>query len=422
MADLKVQPGGVQITQCTILKQDTNTATDVLAQVESITLFEDIFSPFMTGKIKLRDTLDFLNFNGRFGPDLVKIRVVPPEVPKEFWIDGIFVIYKIADRAIVSDRAQTYSIYFASVEMLRDINSSISRKFEGSCVDVITKIASTYLKTNKNILYDEPGNNIAFVSNFWNPTKNFSYITDKAYGKNGDSTFMFYENRDGFNFKTINSLMGPENKVIQKFVASDYNGIVGEAGTASASVVTRNMELEYSNILGIRVDMTYDFVKDYLDGALTTKLYSNDPITKKIRYGTFNSVDTPSALNPYHLYPESIVSILNPLVGSINRTYGTFENKEYSNYSRIQKRTSTLRSLQSSKVEIDVYGRTHYTVGRKVNLSMNQLRQLVKTDTEAELVDKLYSGNYIVTAISHQIGKEGYKATMELSKESSILK
>jgi hypothetical protein len=421
MADLKVQPGGVQITQCTILKQDTSTATDVLTLVESITLYEDLFSPFMTGKIKLRDTLDFLNSNGRLGPDLVKIRVQPPEVPKEFWIDDVFVIYKIADRTIVSDRAQTYSIYFASVEMLRDINSSISRKFEGSCVDVITKIAQTYLKSGKNIISDEPGSNVTYVSNFWNPTKNFSFIADRAYGKNGDATFLFYENRDGFNFKSISSLMAPENKIIQKFVASDYNGVVGEQGTMAAGVVTRDMKLEYANILGVRIDMTYDFVKDYLDGALATKLYSNDPVTKKIRYGTYNSTETPSALNPNHLYPENIVSVLNPLIGSINRTYGMFVNREYSNYARVQKRTSVLRSIQSSKVEIDVYGQTHYTVGRKVNLNMNQLREILKVDTEAGLVDKLYSGNYIITAISHQIGREGYKATLELSKESTIL-
>lgn len=422
MPDLKVQPGSIKISQCRILKQATNTATDILSIVDSVIIYEDLFSPFITGKLQIRDTLDFLNQSGLYGPDLLKLRIEPPELDKKFWIDDIFVIYKIADRIAVGERMQTYSIYFASVELMRDVNSPISKKFEGSCVDIITKIATTYLNTDKKINSDETGNRLTYISNFWNPSKNFSYIADHAYDAKLDSTFLFYENRDGFNFKTVSSLMDSSNKAIMKFGSSNYSGVIGGSDTANSGNVTRDMSQEYSNILGFRVDLTYDFIKDYLDGALLSKLYSNDPITKKIRWGTYSSIDKPSILNNNHLYPDSIINALNPIIGNINRSYGVFEKAEYSNYAHIQKRTGIIRSLQSSKVEIDVYGQTIYTVGRKIHLNMSQMRQIIKSDTGDELVDKLYSGNYIITAISHQFMRDGYRCTMELSKESTLLR
>jgi len=416
MPDLKVQPGSIKITECSLIKQGTGDSTNILSIVESVTIFEDLFSPFITGKLKLSDTLDFLNQDGRFGPSLLKLKIEQPELDKSFTIDSLFVVYKISDQAATGDRAQTYTLYFASTEFLHDINSSISRKFEGSCVDIITKIATDYLKTTKKINSDESGNKLIYVSNFWNPSKNFSYIIDHSYGADSDASFLFYENRDGFNFKSVSKLMKTE--VLQKFVASDYSGIIGGAPTANAGNVTRDMGLEYRSILGLRIDLTYDFAKDYLDGSLISKLYSNDPITKKFRWGTYSAADIPSVMNPNHLYPESIVKVLNPVISSMNRSYGNFEIGEYSNYARIQKRTSILRRLQASKVEIDVYGHTAYTVGRKVHLNLNQLRQITKGDTA--IIDKVHSGNYLITAIAHHILRDGYKCTMELSKESTL--
>ena len=71
-------------------------------------------------------------------------------------------------------------------------------------------------------------------------------------------------------------------------------------------------------------------------------------------------------------------------------------------------------------IEIDVYGRTDYTVGKKVKVQMNQLRDLSKDEDSKDLLDKLYSGTYIITAMSHQITKGEHRCTLELCKESTL--
>ena len=105
-----------------------------------------------------------------------------------------------------------------------------------------------------------------------------------------------------------------------------------------------------------------------------------------------------------------------------NRGFGTFGISETSNYRTTQRRTSYMRLLQSSKIEIDVYGRTDYTVGKKVKVTLNKLQSIVQHNTADEILDRVYSGVYIITAVAHQITRESHKCTLELCKESTLLK
>ena len=80
-----------------------------------------------------------------------------------------------------------------------------------------------------------------------------------------------------------------------------------------------------------------------------------------------------------------------------------------------------MRLLRASVIEIDVMGRTDYTVGRKVRVEINQLRDIAKEENDQEVLDKLYSGVYIITSLSHQITKGDHRCTLELCKESTML-
>jgi hypothetical protein len=412
------QPGAVFFHKVQILKQSNNTALDIISQVDTCIIYEDLFSPYISGELKIRDTLDLPNQIGAFGPDLLRLKINNPG--DTIGIDGLFFIYKLADRKLVKDRTQTYTLYFTAIEVLADINSHISRRYNGTCASIITKILKEHLDTPKTFTVDEEGSNLSYVSNFWTPSRNFNYITEVGYTRDNQGTLMFYENRDGFNFYDIRTLLGEKNKTIQNFVGSDYSGIVGETDTLNRSKVTKDMKLEYANILGIRADLTYDIMKDYFDGAITTKLYSNDPVTKQIRWGTFNATDMATILNKNRMYPDGLSKLFKPIISDMNRVYGSYGLKEGSNYSRVQYRTAIMRTLQSSQVHIDVHGRLEYTVGRKVNLNLNQIRDITMSEDNADIVDKIYSANYLITAVVHTIARDGHRTTLELSKESSL--
>jgi hypothetical protein len=79
-----------------------------------------------------------------------------------------------------------------------------------------------------------------------------------------------------------------------------------------------------------------------------------------------------------------------------------------------------MKQAESFKVTIKVKGRTDYTVGQVVYLDINTPSPAQNDDTPEDLVDQMFSGNYLVAAINHYIDREMHECTMELIKDSLI--
>ena len=105
-----------------------------------------------------------------------------------------------------------------------------------------------------------------------------------------------------------------------------------------------------------------------------------------------------------------------------------FSPKYFNNFSNygdvtttntIQERTSLLKQAESTKLEITVPGRMDYTVGKKVYLKLNKVEPISKKDKDT--VDKMFSGNYLISAVNHFITREKHECTMELIKDSLMI-
>ena len=346
-----VQAGAVVFEHCEILKYNGE-GIDIINQSEGIIIYEDMFSPFITGELIVRDTLDLPNVLGRSGKDVVKLKIYTPGAPKEQHIDNAFIIYKIGDKEIVADRTQTYKIYFASYEFGVDFTSHLSRKFSGSGDKITETIVKEHLKSTKSIIADKPSNSTTFVSNFWTPSKCTGFVADHSLSSKGSPSFLFYENRDGFNFRDIHSIA--ESKYMQQFNASDFNTMNIDEGANKAKAVQDPL-MQYTNIAGIRLDTTYDFLRDYIDGTVSSKMYTFDPVTKKTRISLYDLNNIDPILNSNKLYQPNVVGSTAPVIMYKARGYGTFGLAEYTNYAYLQKRVGLLNLLQASKLEIDVF-------------------------------------------------------------------
>jgi len=76
------------------------------------------------------------------------------------------------------------------------------------------------------------------------------------------------------------------------------------------------------------------------------------------------------------------------------------------------------KQLEAMKLEIEVPGRCDYTVGQKVNVELTMMEPIKKSDSDADTVDKLYSGNYLIAAVNHYIDRDMHTCHMELVKDS----
>lgn len=418
-----LQAGDVNIVACDIL-QANGQGLEVTAIVERITIFEDLFSPFISGEIVLRDTYDIPNTLGRSSRDLLRIVVNTPSLPPEKNIQGYFLIYKLADRQLASDRSQLYTYKFCSEEMIYDVQRRISKTYRGTGDKIVCEIVTQKLGSAKKLNKDTANNEITYTSNFWSPTQNIRYIIEHSLDGDSNPAFLFYENRDGYNFKSLTKLAG-QSDLMQYFVASDFVADVqtGNPDAIRFGAASRDPNNDYSIIREIRVDSTFDYLDFLSKGGSRTLLYTHDLVTKRIDIQRFElTKDNHEKLNENRHLSDAVVSNTEPLIMTASKYWSALDEGDKTNTKFLQKRVSQMAQYQSFKIELDVFGRTDYTVGKKVYLDVNQIRAISKDEQKDLYLDKVYSGYYLVSKVAHHITRKEHMTTLELIKDSTLLK
>jgi hypothetical protein len=410
-----VQAGQVEIEEVMIFHND-GVAVDILNQVDSVTIYEDIYSPFTTGFLSVTDTLDMPGLLGRSGRDLIRLRIFTPSIGEASYIDDYFVIYKMAERSEVKDRMQGYNLYFASLEFMIDMQKTVSKTFSGTPSSIAKTILETQLGSTKKFNFDVSANSLKYTSNFWSPSKNLTYLSSHSVDGFGASSYMFFQNRSGYNFRTLEGLgKGP---IVQKFSGNDFTTDTNTTDGANRfGTVKRDPIKDYASVGKVSIDTTYDFLRDYNDGMIKTKMYSHDLTTKRLDIKRVDlASDSMNRMNANNFYTDDVVKTSEPLLMNMSRHTGVSNEGDSTDYKFKQRRIMQLGQFRSGVVEIEVYGRTDYTVGAKVNLNLNRMKVIGKEDSSSTYIDKLYSGNYIITAVVHRITRAEHKCNLELAK------
>lgn len=417
-----LQAGQVNVLGCDILTT-AGQGLEVTSLVEKITFYEDMYSPFISGELVLRDTFDIPNTIGRSDRDLVRFVISTPSLPESMNIQGYFLLYNLTNRQFASDRSQLYTYRFVSEEMIYDAQRRISKTYRGTGDSIVKEIAEKKLGTAKKINTETATNQIAYTSNFWTPTQNIRYCIENSLDEDKNASFLFFENREGFNFKTLSGIVKQEEPM-QYFVASDFSADVDtDKGSIRFGCSSRNPNNDYSIIREMRVDSTFDYLDFINKGGSRTLLYTHDLVTKRIDIQKFELVkDEHKLLNDNRLLSDAAVSNSEPLILTASKYWGAIDIGDRTNTKFLQKRISQMAQYDSFKIEIDVFGRTDYTVGKRVLLDLNQVRAISRDEDKELYIDKMYSGSYIVSKIAHHITRKEHYCTLELIKDSTLLK
>lgn len=391
---------------------------EITNQVVGLQLFEDLFSPFITGSLIVKDSLDLLNLFPFSGEEFLQLRVSTPTL-KGSKIDGNFYIFKMADREIVGDRSVVYELHFITQEAVIDLNKRISKAYSGRCSEIAKTLMEDKdfgLQIKRKIFIEETKNATKFISNYWNPVKCLNYLSDHSLNTNDSPTFVFYENRAGFNFVSLETLY-TNNDVVQEFVYDNY-----KRDELPNGQTVNNPTEQYKRIKELRIPTVYDYMKNTQEGMYASKQYSFDITTKTVfvnNYDIKTDFEKQKHLNPHA--PISANAIYRPSAMIINKPtyYGSFTNeKDVTNASFLQKRISAMRQADANKIEITVPGRTDYTVGQKVIINVDRMEPMKKGETNTR--DEIISGAYIIGAVNHYIDRERHECVMELFKESML--
>jgi hypothetical protein len=408
--------GDVSVRKAEIVSQN-GVYQDIRSQILNIHVYEDLFSPFISGIVIVRESLDLINLFPLVGEELLNLEISTPSLPKSF--RGSYHIYKLSERELLGDKSVAYTIHFISKEAVVDLNKKISRGFGGKISDIATSILTEPnigLETAKNILVEPASNSTKYVSNFWSPIKNINYLCDNAVNRNGSPSFLFFENREGFNFISLETLYTPD--VLQTFVNDKYSRDT-RAGIGSI----KNIDEDFKRILEIRIPVAFDYMDRVRSGMNASNMILYDFTKKQYSVKTFDMLrnyDDQRHLNQFPIISNNNIRRGDSLLINATKYFGNFNGfGDVTNVNILQKRISLLKQAEAVKIEIVVPGRVDYTVGKKVTLNLPRIEPISQLDIDMQ--DKIFSGTYLIAAINHYIDKEKHECHMELIKDSFII-
>jgi hypothetical protein len=406
--------GDVQINSIILVSLNGQTA-NIENQVVSIEVYEDMLSPFTTLSLVIKDSLDFINLFPFVGEEYLKVDIVTPGMDKR--IKGKFYIYKIVDRMYMKDREVIYTIRAASEEFLTNINTKITKPLTGKISDTVTMLMGREgLNTEKSYFIEETSNKTKMTANFWDPVRCVNALAQRAVSVYGSPSYMFFEGRNGFMFKSINTLL--TEPVYTSFTKDNYSRKENAMDTSS----TMDVEQDYKRITNIDIPVLNNYIDDIQSGQIKSRIISHDMLTKKYTVKDYSVKKDPNAfvlINKSLPYSKYAIANASSKILNVPKYYGVHNGfGDTGNTQSLQRRMSFFKNLEKYKVQIEVAGRTDYTVGMIVDLNIPKISQITKEDADTR--DLIISGKYLVSAMTHYISRSQHTCKMELVKNSLI--
>lgn len=409
----RIEPGSVEISHA-VLFNSIGEGVNVTLSIASLTIYENIMAPFITGELVLSDAIDLTGFMPLKGEETLVLSLSTPGFDDEFFKRAnTYHVYKLETKVNVAMKQEVLVLKFVSIEAMVDVNTRISKTFKGKVSDTVESLLTgpLGLNTSKQALVEPTVNQEMHTSNFWTPTQNIYYLASRALNVKNNPSYMFFENKDGFVFSSLDVLNSTDP--IMVFIKDQYQRDPQKE---------RNFLAEYARVLDMETTEYYDYFERIRNGQYGSATYFFDIETKKLHYIERNAKDNfdSKILNqkrPFEDYTDLPAKpIANLRVEAQHRSI--HNGLPLLPIDTGMKRASLLTQEQFFKTNIQVFGRFDYTVGRTVYLQVYKNRQTLTSDTEKDVIDPIMTGKYIITSIAHQITRKKHVCNIELSKDS----
>ena len=410
-----INPGDIKINYIRIFN-NSGKFVDVSRMFVSINIYEDIMSAFVTGSIILSDSIALNALLPFIGEESMEIDFeTPAHTGDEFRYVKKFHIYKIESVENLKLKNAIIELKFMSLDAFVDMNTKISQTFRGSASDIVKKLLTSneYLNTKNNIIVEDTTTNCAYTSNFWTPSQNIFYIAGEAYNIRKNPNFIFYENRDGFTFVSFDALY--EQQPIIEFIRDEK---MRESSTDGKSVPDPTNV--YKRVLDMSTKGFYDYIERLDIGMYGSSQYVYDVETRKLRFlqrnanldFKANTLNAESAIQTNTLFLPRAKMMTDIVHRSL------YPNSAPNPSDKKMRRSALLKRAESFKTNIRVFGRACYKVGDVVDLKVYSNEQVTGRTNIDKMYDPMFTGKYLISALSHEISSDAHYCNLELIRDS----
>ena len=401
-------------------------------QVIEFNIYQSIDSPFMSGNIVFSDAAGVAELLPLLGQErlLFSLRTPSHENSVNF-NDYHAIIYNVEKRFQTTDREQTLILNWTTLEHYKNLRTKISKSFSGNISAMVEEILSSdnFLGSKKPLNIELTKNIRKFVIPNLNPFQTINLLKQEAVSAEMSPHYLFFENPDGFHFRSLESLIGsqgslndPHKKVYKSEPPNDPRAVEAALGT----ILHWEAEDNSNNFLNVKL------------GMLSSTLYYHDIFNKNIQKFDYDYNDTFDKRNSTNqedkgsgtLIPQSKIDdkIITEYTNSKIFVHPTGSAKLFSdvpqgsdNNADEWLQESRSRELQRDyfTLKIETYGDTDIMCGDMINVLI-PTNKPIPAAAGTEAYDPILSGRYLVTSLKHMIMTEEsmHSMVMTVMKDS----
>ena len=416
-------------------------------------IYEDLYSPSLTMDIVLNDSVNLPQKVPILGEEYLNFSFASKSIGGDTGIGGdeinpgYMYVTSITDRHITKDKQQVYILHLTSEQSIINYNTSISRSFRGKLISEIAEtLLNDYIDSGNDFVIEQTDGLEHVVIPNWKPFKAINWLTKLAVNTKNIPSFLFWESIGVTYFKSVETLLEQESK--HKFILKPTTD--DKAAVATASGITPLTSLEIINQFDIPHNITI--------GLYSSKLITHDIVRKKIEQTTYglnqafgseiahtdefmpiSSEDTYYEVADRQNYApqknnvegENIQSFFDSnirLKTKHDKLYCKNVSDLYDNNVEniLLKRNALINGLNQIKLQITFSGISFLRVGFTVDIDVPSPEVVIEekageVKNKEEMVDKMLSGTYLITALKHSVimqdGKPQYGMTAEVTKD-----
>lgn len=391
---------------------DGKKVVDIDDKVLSFNIFEDILYPSIRANFLINDSVGLLTSFPIIGEELIKIEI--GQEGFDFTTSYTFHVKSIEGQInMPQSKGKMYTLECISQEFIDNAKSLVFGKYEDKAENVIHSIFSNEFKSNKKLVTGDPtkGTQHILISRL-RPFQAIDMVRKRSVSKNYlSSSYVFFENKRGFNFCTIEYLLSQlQENVKDKVFFVDTAQDTDNRNMNTRSLIHFKNVSQVNNTQKLTQGGLHNTVKrfDILTGLTNVVKFLNAEKQDQFKFAS----DSPKALNTTQFEQNNNKKPASTLL--VPHSSDLPEN--YIN-DAIGARNAYVTKLGQNIFQVFVYGDIALTAGDVIEIKVNN-----PTGATTEGDDnRLTAGKYIIARLRHIVVNAGptpksYYVSMELIK------
>jgi len=415
----------------------TRETISLKSMMVELSYFEDIARGTITGIILINDSISIIDRMGLNGSEFIHLKFKKGS-QSALEINKYFRVYRVGDRIIQNSLNESYALHFCSEELFLSEQMKISKSYSGQEISsIVYNILTVQMKikdgVNRKVLVGKTKGLYDFVLGYKKPFELINWLANYALPVDGEGAdFVFFENSEGFNFVSLQSLFKRQTYARYRYVPR----------TVPDSYGSIPLETSLTGIKSYNILDTFDSLYATTMGVYANKTLTIDPLNRTFQTTTFN-------YDKYFNKADKLNS--GSIVGNLENRLGKRANENYDavfkvltsnpNHKKIPyvvekslqhsvandiksevwvpNRTAQIALLNYSRIKLLLSGDPNLTVGSKIEVILPSQRGSDASGYNSGQKDEYHSGTYIITSARHIIDVNmRYETVLEVSTDS----